>query len=228
MGDGAPVWITRARPGAEATAAKVAALGLMPVVDPLLAVAPIAASIDLADVSALAFTSANGVEAFSRLCEARSLPVFTVGRATASVAESAGFAQVSSADGDVEDLARLISEASPGPLLWAGAREPAGDLVAALNQAGVSARGVAVYETVDRAPSEATLALLDRPLTVLLHSPRAARRLAHVLSFRPARAVRALCLSEAVAAGLPRLLGPSSVACAPRPDETALLALLTA
>lgn len=228
MAKGAPVWITRARPGAEATAAKVAALGFAPVVDPLLEVAPIAASIDLAGVSALAFTSANGVQAFSGLTDARSLPVFTVGRATASAAREAGFAQVISADGDVDDLVRQIVAAAPGPILWAGAREPAGDLVAALNRAGVAARGVAVYETVERAPSEATLALLDQPLTVLLHSPRAARRLAQTLHRRPVRALRALCLSEAVAAGLPRLDDPSSVACAPRPDETALLSLLTA
>jgi uroporphyrinogen-III synthase len=228
METGAPVWITRARPGAEATAAKVAALGFTPLVDPLLEVALIAASIDLTGVAALAFTSANGVQAFSGLTDVRSPPVFTVGRATAAAAREAGFAQVSSADGDVEDLARLISEVSPGPILWAGAREPAGDLVAALNQAGVAARGVAVYETVELIPSDATLALLDRPLTVLLHSPRAARGLAEILKRRPAAALRALCLSEAVAAPLDALAERGSVAFAPRPDETALLSLLTA
>lgn len=228
METGAPVWITRARPGAEATAAKVAALGLTPVVDPLLEVAPIAASIDLAGVAALAFTSVNGVQAFSALCDVRSSPVFAVGRATASAAREAGFAQVASADGDVDDLARLIAAAAPGPILWAGAREPAGDLVATLNEAGVAARGAAVYETVERAPSDATVALLDQPLTVLLHSPRAARRLADILGRRPAAALRALCLSKAVAAPLEPLVEPGSVACAPRPDETALLSLLTA
>ena len=228
MGEGAPVWITRALPGAEATAAKVAALGFTPVVDPLLEVAPSAASIDLAGVSALAFTSVNGVQAFSALSDARALPVFAVGRATASAAREAGFAQVASADGDVDDLARLVVAAAPGLVLWAGAREPAGDLVGTLNEAGVAARGVAVYETVERAPSNATVALLDQPLTVLLHSPRAARRLADILGRRPAAALRALCLSKAVAAPLEPLVEPGSVACAPRPDETALLSLLTA
>jgi uroporphyrinogen-III synthase len=228
MNQGAPVWITRAQPGAEATAAKVAALGFTPIVDPLLEVAPIAASIALAGATALAFTSANGVQAFSRLCGSRALPVFTVGRATALAAREAGFARVSSADGDVEDLACLIVAAQPGSVLWAGAREPAGDLVAALTHAGVAARGVAVYETVDRTPSEATLALLDRPLAVLLHSPRAARGLADILRRRPAQGLRALCLSEAVAAPLDPLVERGSVARAPRPDETALLALLSA
>lgn len=228
MTEAAPVWITRAQPGAEATAARVAALGLTPIVDPLLEVASIATSIDLADVRALAFTSANGVQAFSKLSDVRHLPVFAVGRATALAAAEAGFVQISSADGDVEDLSRLITEARPGSLLWAGAREPAGDLVAALNEAGVAARGVAVYETIERAPSEATLTLLDRPLTVLLHSPRAARGLAKILDRRPALSLRALCLSEAVAAWLPPLGDRCSVACAPRPDETTLLSLLTA
>lgn len=228
MTEAAPVWITRARPGAEATAAKVAALGFTPVVDPLLEVAPIAASIDLAGVAALAFTSVNGVRAFSALSDVRSSPVFAVGDATASAAREAGFAQVASADGDVDDLARLIVAAAPGPILWTGAREPAGDLVATLNEAGVAARGVAVYETVERAPSDTILALMDRPLTVLLHSPRAARRLAEILRRRPAPALRALCLSKAVAAPLEALVEPGSVACAPRPDETTLLSLLTA
>ena len=228
MATGAPVWITRAQPGAKATAARVAALGFTPIVDPLLEVAPIEATIDPAGVAALAFTSANGVQAFARLSNERALPVFTVGGATALAARQAGFARVSSADGDVEDLARLIVDAAPGPVLWAGAQEPAGDLVAALDAAGVAARGVAVYETVQRAPSEATLSLLDRPLTVLLHSPRAARGLAAVLERRPAPALRALCLSPAVAAALEDVVEPRSVARAPRPDETALLSLLGA
>jgi uroporphyrinogen-III synthase len=228
MANGAPVWITRARPGADATAARVAALGFKPIVDPLLDLAPIAASIDLSGAAALAFTSANGVQAFAALSKTRDLPVFTVGRATASAAREAGFALISSADGDVGDLALLIVNASPGPVLWAGAREPAGDLVGMLNEAGVAARGLAVYEAVERAPSEATLAALDRPLTVLLHSPRAARSLAEILRRRPAPALRALCLSEAVAAPLDALVERDSVALAPRPDETALLSLLTA
>lgn len=228
MVQGAPVWITRAQPGADATATRVAALGFTPIIDPLLAVAPVPTAIDLTGVAALAFTSANGVETFARLSTERALPAFTVGRATASAAREAGFVHVTSADGDVEDLARLITSAAPGAVLWAGAREPAGDLVGALTEAGLPARGVAVYETVPRAPSQATLTRLDQPLTVLLHSPRAALALAQILETRPARALRALCLSKAVAAGLPKLDHPSSVAHAPRPDESALLSLLGA
>lgn len=226
MGEGAPVWITRARPGALATADRVRALGFEALVDPLLAVETLHVELDLPHVTALAFTSANGVEAFARLSDARGLPVFAVGRATARAAESEGFASVSSADGDVEDLCELIAAGASGPVLWAGAKEPAGDLVGMLRGCGVMARGVAVYETVERAPSEATLARLDAPTTALLHSPRAARILAGLLRLAPRPHLRVLCLSAAVAAPLLDLIEPGSVACAPRPDESALLDLL--
>lgn len=226
MGEGAPVWITRARPGALATAERVAALGFEAVVDPLLAVEPLDAKIDLSRVAALAFTSVNGVEAFTRLSSERALPVFAVGKATAAAAQGAGFASVSSADGDVEALGRLIAGAAVGPVLWAGAKAPAGDLAALLRSRGVMASGVAVYQTVERSPSQATLSRLDAPLTALLHSPRAARVLATLLRERPAPLLRCLCLSEAVAAPLAEVVDARSVARAPRPDDSALLDLL--
>lgn len=225
MEAGAPVWITRARPGAEATAGRVRALGFTPIIDPLLAVEALDVDLDLDHVAALAFTSANGVEAFARLSDQRRLPVFAVGRATARAAEGAGFPSVTSADGDVEDLARLIVGAAGGPVLWAGAKEPAGDLVSLLRDCGMMAHGVAVYETVERAPSAATL---ETATTVLLHSPRAARALAAILAVQPAPNLRCLCLSQAIAAPLAGLVEPGSVAVAPRPDESAMLDRLTA
>ena len=228
MGSGAPVWITRAQPGAAATAERVAALGFSPVVDPLLEVMPLAAAIDLSGVAALAFTSVNGVDGFARCSARRDLPVFTVGAATARAARGAGFAATLSADGDVAALERLIADAKPGPVLWAGAETPAGDLVAGLQAKGVEARGVAVYATVERTPARATLGLLDAPLTVLVHSPRAAGVLARILGERPRPGPRLLCLSPAVAAPLVGVAEPCSVAFAPRPDESALLDLLGA
>lgn len=225
MDSGAPVWITRARPGAETTAARVAALGFEAVVDPLLAVETLAFAVDLSDVRALAFTSANGVEAFTRGSAERGLPVFAVGRATARVAEAEGFVSVTSADGDVQALARLIAETAPGPVLWAGTTAPAGDLVALLSGLGVPARGVAVYRTIIRDPSDETLARLAAPATVLLHSPRAARALAAILARRNTLRPRVLCLSEAVAAPVRDL---AVVAVAARPDDSALLDLLKA
>jgi uroporphyrinogen-III synthase len=227
------IWVTRASPGAEETAERLRAMSLPVLVDPLLAVVPLSPTIDLDGVAALAFTSVNGVEAFVRLSADRRRPVFAVGDRTARAAREAGFAEVASADGDVEALAALIAGQAAridGAVLNPGAKTPAGDLVTPLARSGLIARRVAVYETVERDPAPATLDQLGNLAAVLLHSPRAAAKLAEVLKARPAPSLRALCLSPAVAAALGTAeqegrLG--SVASAPHPTETALLALLT-
>ncbi|SFJ92600.1 uroporphyrinogen-III synthase [Caulobacter sp. UNC279MFTsu5.1] len=226
------IWVTRASPGAEATAARLQAMGLAPLVDPLLEVRDLSPSLDLAGVAALAFTSANGVAAFARLHRDRDRPVFAVGERTAKTAREAGFATVASADGDVQALAGLIlgqAERLDGAVLHPSALEPAGDLVSPLVAAGLCARRVAVYETVDRDPAPATLAGLDALEAVLLHSPRAARALSRWLAERPAPGLRALCLSAAVARPLGTLVQAGGLGCvmsAPHPTETALLGLL--
>lgn len=228
------IWVTRASPGAEATAARLEAMGLAPLVDPLLEVRDLSPPVDLTGVAALAFTSVNGVAAFARLDADRDRPVFAVGDRTARAAREAGFSTVISAAGDVEALTRLILDHAgrlDGVVLHPSALEPAGDLVAPLVSAGLKARRVAVYQTVDRDPSPATLAGLDQMEAVLLHSPRAARALSRWLVERPAPALRALCLSAAVARPLDGLAPAGrlgGVTSAPHPNETALLALLTA
>ena len=227
------IWVTRASPGAEETAARLAAMSLPILVDPLLEVVPLSPLIDLEGVAALAFTSVNGVQAFARLCVDRSLPVFAVGDRTARAVREAGFGDVASADGDVVALAALIAGQAAridGVVLHPGALEPAGDLVSALAVEGVTVRGVAVYKSVERDPAPATLDQLGSMAAVLLHSPRAAHKLAQVLERRPAPSLRALCLSPAVAAPLTPLVEAGalgSVAAAPHPSETALLDLLT-
>jgi uroporphyrinogen-III synthase len=232
--DASSVWITRARPGAEATAARLQALGHVPLIDPLLEVRDLPWSADLSGVGALAFTSRNGVAAFARTRAERGLPVFAVGMATADLAAEAGFSRIESADGDVAALAGLIAarrEAFAGAVLHPAAAEPAGDLISPLLRAGIEARAVTVYETQARAPTAETLARLNTLGAVLLHSPKASRILAELLAAHPAPSLKALCLSAAVAAPLADLsaqgrLGP--VAAAPRPRETALFELLSA
>ena len=59
------IWVTRAEPGASATAGRLRALGLDPLVSPVLEVRPLEAAIDTDGAAALAFTSANAVRAFA-------------------------------------------------------------------------------------------------------------------------------------------------------------------
>lgn len=218
------VWVTRTAPEAEAAAARLAAMGLSAVLAPVLEARPIArAEIDLDGVDALAFSSGHAVAAFAALSNERSLPVFTVGAATARKAATAGFGAVRSADGGAASLAETIAAADPRPklVLHPGAREPAADLVALLAGRGVSARAVAVYETVATdllAPPEAIDA-------ILIHSARGAERVAALMADRRRDNIEVFAISESALRPL-RSLGFARVVAAPFPNETALLDLL--
>ena len=228
------LWVTRAQPGASATAARLSAMGLVPLVDPLLEVRPLRGGpIDLAGVAALAFTSANGVTAFAGRSADRDLPVFTVGAATAAAAQRAGFIRVTSAEGDVEHLAPVIASGDwdrEGLVLAPGPVEAAGNLAGALGALGVRARRLVVYDTVQRAPETGTLAALHDLAGVLVHSPKAGKALAAVLTGHPAPAMTAYCLSANVAAPLRPARtngGLAAVLTASAPTEADLLALVT-
>lgn len=223
------IWITRTQPGADATAERVRALGHEAIIAPLLAVRAVPEpQIDLRGVSALAFTSANGVRAFAEHCGERELRVFAVGAATAQAARAAGFQTVLSADGDVEALAEGIASRRAqlrGAVLHPGAAEPAGDLAGALEKHGVEARRAILYETGPVKLTDAEAELLTGADAALLHSPRAAKVLAGVLKAHPAPQLRALGLSKAVMKPLART-PLAAKAFPPFPLEAALLNLI--
>lgn len=231
--DARTVWVTRALPGAEATAARLRALGWTPLVAPLietraLPVAPPA----LDAVDALAFSSAAGVRAFAALTrEGRDLAVYAVGAATARAAAAAGFTRVRCADGDGAALARLVaSELPPGArLLHPGARRPAARLP--------GARALPVYETVAAAqvPPAARSAVARGAIrAVLLHSPSAAHVYAVLAEGAATLSAVAppvlLALSAACAAPVAHLAAPGAAPGGPRvaahPRDADLLALL--
>jgi uroporphyrinogen-III synthase len=223
------VWVTRAQPGADETAARVRAMGLEAVVEPLLEVRPVGEGpLDLVGVGAVAFTSANAVRAFAVRSARRDLPIFAVGAATAEAARDAGFATIQSAAGDVAALGRLIlsrAESLDGSILHAAAAEPAGDLVGVLLAGGASARSLPLYETTVRAPAPRTRDVVAGGAIVLAHSPRAARALGAWVEDRDVSRLTALCLSPAVAA--PLTGAPlAEVRAADAPTEAALMTLL--
>lgn len=238
------VWVTRSQPGADRTAGSLASLGHEPVVAPVLEIErlPVAPP-PLEAATALAFTSAVGVQAFADLTSARDLPVFAVGEATARAARAAGWRDVRSADGDGAALARLIAEASTAaglppagrsaPVVLApGALEPAFDLAAALAVWGVSTRALPLYAALaaPSPPPQAAAAVAQGRLDgVLVHSPAAARALAGYAAADPVFAagfatLRPFTLSQACAAPLPAACAPATWPDAPR--ERDLLALL--
>ncbi len=190
-------------------------------VAPLLAIEPIPQPApDLGAVQTLVFTSRNGVAAFAALSERRDRPVLTVGDATADAARDAGFQDVTSASGALDDLAALIRRRpDAGPVLACLAETPAGDLAARVG-GGIEIRALAVYRAVatSATPPEAFDA-------VLIHSPRAAMELARRLSPAAARLRLAVAISPAAAAPLAPLPF-AAVRVAAHPDEAALISAL--
>jgi uroporphyrinogen-III synthase len=222
---GGQVWITRAQPGADATAARVAALGYQPLVAPVLVLRTLDTVVDLEDADVLAFTSGNGVRAFAGLSPRRDRPAFCVGRATAEAARAAGLEAIS-ADGDAQALAERLVAALPrgARVLHPCATELAGDLDGPLAAAGLRLRHLPVYESVavERLPEGAT-----QSSAVLIHSPRAARTVAALLAARTdGTGLRVLAISEAAATPLRDSMTDIRVAACP--DETSLLARLVA
>ncbi len=202
------VIVTRPSPDAETFAASVARLGAEPVLSPVMVIRQRPHAIELAGVGALAFSSANGVRAFSLLTRERRLPVFAVGAATADAAAEAGFHDITTGRGDVLSLANLIAASKPqGTVLHLAGRDRAGDLVSLLAESGVRARRAVIYdaEKFDRLAPEAVEAIRskDEKVIVTLFSPRSARLFLDQAAFDglapDLENVAALCLSPDVA-----------------------------
>src|SRR6185437_15144039 len=100
-----------------------------------------------------------------------------------------GFRSVLAGDGDVAALAARIAarslEMRGGVVLNPGPVEPAGDLVGALQKAGIEARALALYDTVPAPIDPAFLTGVPKIDIVLLHSPKASKVLAKILRKHP-------------------------------------------
>jgi uroporphyrinogen-III synthase len=232
------VLVTRAEGDAEALAARLAERGHHSVIENLMtirfrpdAARGIAPFLD--GVQAILFTSANGVRAFADASKRREFRAFAVGDATAAAARAAGFTDVTSAGGAVDDLAKLVIgglKPKAGALFHAAASVTAGDLQGLLEAAGFAVRRAVLYEAAPSARlSDATRAAIARHEidAALFFSPRNAAtfvRLATGLE-EDCKHMVAVALSSAVAEKLAPLPW-RRVAVAAAPNEAALLAAL--
>lgn len=216
------------RTDGEATANSLRALGHAPLVAPVLQSRALPCEIDLKGVTALAFTSRNGVRAFAERCTRRDLAVFAVGEGTAGAAREAGFKAIRSADGNVEALVRLIARERPGIVLHPSAAEPAQDLARLLVLKGVQACACAIYETIALPLADAVAAALQAEPpeldAVLVHSPRGAEQVAALIGAGGGD-LEAFCISKAAAAPL-KPLHLKAIHVAEFPNEASLLKLL--
>lgn len=232
------VLVTRAEGDAEPLAARLAALGHDSIIEPLMTIrlrdqAARGLAPFLDGVQAALFTSANGVRAFAAATTRRDFRAFAVGDATAAAARAAGFRDVTSAGGAVEDLAALVIarlKAKDGALLHAAGSVTAGDLSGLLQSAGFTVRRAVLYEaTPSTSLSAATRAAMTRCEVdaALFFSPRNAAtfvRLAAGLE-ESCQHMIAVALSAAVAERL-HALPFRRVAVATKPNEAALLTAL--
>jgi len=224
--------ITRPQAEGERSAAALRAHGHDVLVAPLMRVEPISANL-AGDWSAVVVTSGNAPLAARANANLLALPLYAVGARSAEAARRAGFADVTSADGDVHDLVRLIAarRRDRKPLLYLAGEDRAADLVAELAAHGVEAAMRIVYRAITAPfPAALTGALRDGTLDAVLHySARSAENYvagAAAAGIAPAAlAVRHVCLSAQVAAPL-NAAGAADIAVAKQPDEAAIVELL--
>lgn len=226
--------ITRPEPGASETAGRVAALGLLPVIAPLLEIntLPVAWP-PSGEVQAILVTSGNAIPALP--ASHRHLPLLAVGQATAHRSRQAGFSQVESADGDavaLADLAERVCRPHGGPLLLATGRRQGYALATDLRRRGFAVVRRVVYAAEPVAlllyPARSALdaGALRAALFFSAETAKAGVRLIEAAALRDAvRAIDAVAIGKPAAVAL-EALPWRRVCVAAQPDQDAMLALL--
>jgi len=227
-----PVIITRAEPGNSQTAARLAEAGLPYICAPMLAIEPTGERLpSLGDVQGLLFTSANGVRAFCAASQARSQTAWCVGPATLAAARDAGFMRLEHADGNADDLARLvIDKAAPheGALVHVANAAAVGKLAARLSGAGFEVEFAPIYAA--RPLKTTPVGLSDalesvEPCVLLVHSAKGAAAFAGVIGEVDLSGHCLVVVSEAAAGPLAaHKFGKTYLA--KRPNEAALMQAL--
>jgi uroporphyrinogen-III synthase len=232
------VVLTRPQEDSERTATALRAKGHDVLIAPLLRVEPVDARLTHS-WAGIVITSAHAIGAIAS-SPARDalikLPLYSVGKRTADAARDVGFTDIVTAGGDVRDLLRSIVERradDKGPLLYLAGEDRSGDLIGDLAVRGIAAEMAVVYRAAV-APFSAALidALKAGEADAVLHfSKRSAESYlagagaAQVTA--QALAIRHLCLSAHIAAPL-QAAGATRVVVAKRPDEAAMIELVTA
>ncbi len=233
--------VTRPREDAESLARTLADMGHEPILAPMLACQLLSPPMpNLTELQAIVVTSRNALRALAQhpaLPEARRLPLFAVGNATAAFARDLGFSKVWEGPGRARDLPPIIqSHCRPeaGGLLYLTGDKKAWDVGNPLKAAGFSVGEVTMYRMapVTTLPEAAETALATGHVDgVLLLSPRTARLFQKIIRERnwclPENFVY-YCLSPAIAEEIAREAGEGSrrIAVAETPSLEALLVLL--
>ncbi len=177
--------VTRPAEDANPLIEKLKALGHQALSAPMISVALVeGALVPKRAWQAILVTSANSIRALVQSEQHHALldvPVLTVGPASASAAEAAGFQNVESANGDLPALtafAKAKLKVEGGPLLYPSGTRISGDLKAQLAGAGFECIRLSLYDAIaaeqvpDGVADHIRAGNIDG---VLLYSPRTAR-----------------------------------------------------
>jgi uroporphyrinogen-III synthase len=228
--------VTRPQPDGERTAAALRAAGHEVACAALMRIEPVPApELGPGPWSGLVLTSANALRALEqhpRRATLLALPVFAVGRRSAAAARAAGFAAVTTAGSNVQDLVQHLRATPSGraPLLYLAGEDRSGDLAAD----GVMVATVVVYRAVklEKFPPALIATFTAGAIDGVLHFSRRSAQ-AYLDCARAARmqdralAITHFCLSPQVAEPL-LAAGATRVRIAARPDEAALIELVGA
>lgn len=231
------VLVTRPSAESQALAAKLVALGVTPVLAPVMGIDPVPAVLPEGPIGAILVTSAHATAGLSPQDRAsiRRTPVFAVGATTAAAMRREGFADVRIAGGDADALVSLVrlTHAGRGRFLYLCGRVRKPALAEALEADG---HRLTILESYDAkaiawTPETVTGLRQSPPLACLHFSHRSAS-----LFIGEARRVRLddalghaaqLCLSDDVAAAL-RPWAAGRIVVADRPTSDSLLQALAA
>ena len=184
---------------------------------------------------AYVITSANSIKALLNLRPDLEIPLFAVGNASAIAARKSGFKTVYSADGDADDLAKLVDDIlnpSEGDLLYISGKTQSGNLFKKLSSLGFGVSEVVVYETIPRKSlSPATVAAIknDQVDTILLYSSKTAEVLIKLIRksrlVRQCKKITIICLSKGIA-DVAKNLNWYNVLVSDKPTQESMLGLL--
>jgi uroporphyrinogen-III synthase len=221
----AKIWVTQSLPRGRETAADYARLGLEPIVAPVLQISPVTPTPSDPDSRALLiFTSRNGVEAFAKACARRANPVICVGDATAELARSVGFVHVRSAEGNAQDVVKLVLKTVPRsqPLRHCCGEHVKGRLAEQLSEAGYKIERAIYYSA---SPVDQTDVNVGGVKYVALYSPRGALAFSDLVKGKDVSHIRSLSISGATDAVLEPLSLKSRLI-AETPDQAAMVKAL--
>lgn len=227
------ILVTRPQPGADKTAKRLSALGIQPLVLPFTEMVKLEHHLDgvaAQSADAVVVTSANALRFADKqmLDTLKPLPVYAVGDSTKEVALNSGLTNVVSANGDAQDLIKLVGEALQpnSTIIYLCGETRTDDIERDLTKLTIDVLVVETYRTnkVSQLTHKLERLIKSHNLDgILLYSSISAHILSEIwterMSENTAMIPISFCISDRAKTALPLALKSGAVVCAkPRDD----------